>query len=96
MQQLPVTGYLRLSQIIGRRPVTAEQAAQNRAQKKRGRRATDGTPALIPVSASTWWNGVRDGRHPKPVKLGGSTLWRVEDIRALMLEMEHQQKGGAE
>lgn len=24
----------------------------------------------IPVSKSTWWQGVKDGRFPKPVKLG--------------------------
>jgi hypothetical protein len=43
-------------------------------------------PALIPVSKSTWWNGVRSGRYPKPVKTLGQriTAWRVEDIRALV------------
>lgn len=35
----------------------------------------------IPVSKSTWWAGVRDGRFPKPVKLGPrTTAWREEDI----------------
>lgn len=39
----------------------------------------------IPVSKSTWWQGVKDGRFPKPVKLGvKTTTWRVEDIRALI------------
>ncbi len=39
----------------------------------------------IPVSKSTWWAGVKDGRFPKPVKLGlRITAWRVEDIRALI------------
>lgn len=38
----------------------------------------------IPVSKSTWWAGVKDGRFPKPIKLGARvTVWRVEDIRAL-------------
>lgn len=38
----------------------------------------------IPVSKSTWWQGVKDGRFPKPRKLGkGTTVWRAEDIRAL-------------
>lgn len=96
MQQLPETGFIRLNRIIGEKPLTAEQAAENRARGKRGRRPRPGITALIPVSASTWWNGVRDGRHPQPVKLGGSTLWRVEDIRALMLDIERRQKGGDE
>ncbi|MBA5777028.1 AlpA family phage regulatory protein [Stappia sp. F7233] len=39
----------------------------------------------IPVSKSTWWAGIKDGRFPKPVKLGPRiTVWRVEDIRALI------------
>lgn len=38
----------------------------------------------IPVSRSSWWLGVKDGRFPKPMKLGPrTTVWRVEDIRAL-------------
>jgi hypothetical protein len=42
-------------------------------------------PALIPVSATTWWRGVKEGIYPKPVKLGPRiTAWRVEDIRALL------------
>lgn len=41
--------------------------------------------AIFPVSASTWWRGVRVGRYPKPVRLGKNmTAWRVEDIRALV------------
>ena len=39
----------------------------------------------IPVSKSTWWEGVKSGRFPKPVKLGPRiTAWRVEEIRALI------------
>lgn len=38
----------------------------------------------IPVSRSTWWQGVKDGRFPSPVKLGPrTTVWFAEDIRAL-------------
>ena len=41
--------------------------------------------AIIPVGRSTWWAGVKDGRFPKPVKLGPrTTAWKVEDIRALI------------
>lgn len=39
----------------------------------------------IPVSKSTWWAGIKDGRFPQPVKLGPRiTAWRVEDIRSLI------------
>lgn len=38
----------------------------------------------IPVSRSTWWQGVKDGRFPKPQKLGPrTTVWKAEKIRAL-------------
>lgn len=38
----------------------------------------------IPVSKSTWWAGVRDGRFPKPRKLGpGTTVWLAAEIREL-------------
>jgi prophage regulatory protein len=41
--------------------------------------------ALIPVSKSTWWVGVKSGRFPKPVKIGPRiTAWRVEEIRGLI------------
>ena len=44
---------------------------------------------IIPVSKSTWWAGVKEGRFPKPVKLGPSiTAWRVEDIAILMERIE--------
>lgn len=40
----------------------------------------------IPVSKSTWWQGIKDGRFPKPLKLGKRvTVWRVEDIRSLLV-----------
>jgi prophage regulatory protein len=45
-------------------------------------------PAVIPISKSSWWQGVKDGRYPAPVKLGPrTTAWRVEDIRALIDEL---------
>lgn len=44
-----------------------------------------GKPGPFPVSRSTWWKGVSDGRFPAPVRLTErTTAWRVEDIRALI------------
>lgn len=41
--------------------------------------------AIYPVSRSTWWAMVADGRAPAPVKLGPrASAWRAEDIRALI------------
>ena len=48
-------------------------------------RATPPIPPIIPVKKSCWWQGVRSGRFPKPIKLGPRiTAWRVEDIRKLL------------
>jgi len=42
-------------------------------------------PPIIPVSKSTWWAGIKIGRYPAPVKLGPRiTVWRVDDIKALI------------
>lgn len=84
--ELPTTGYLRLSQIIGQTEVTEEQAATNRKTGKGIKRARPGIPALIPVSAATWFAGCKSGRFPKGEKpFGGNvTMWRAESIRALL------------
>lgn len=45
---------------------------------------------LIPVGKTTWWNGVKSGRFPKPVKLGERiTAWRAEDIKTLISSFSH-------
>jgi prophage regulatory protein len=42
-------------------------------------------PAIIPISKSSWWKGVRTGRYPHGHKLGPrTTAWKVEDILALV------------
>jgi hypothetical protein len=62
---LPETGLVRLSQILGDK--------------------NKGIPPIIPVSKSTWWEGVKSGRYPKPIKLGErTTCWNVRDIRQLI------------
>jgi len=40
---------------------------------------------IIPISKSTWWEGIKTGRFPQPIKLGPrTTVWSVESIRALI------------
>jgi prophage regulatory protein len=70
MHTLPETGYLRLPQIVGKLATATAPAI----------------PAIIPVSKSTWWAGVRSGRYPQPIRTLGDriTAWRVEDIRELI------------
>jgi len=46
---------------------------------------------FIPLGRTSWWNGVRSGRFPQPVKLSEHcTAWRAEDIRALIKQLSEQ------
>ena len=41
--------------------------------------------SVIPLGKTCWWEGVKSGRFPKPVKLSARcTAWRAEDIRELI------------
>ena len=63
MYDIPETGFLRLSQVLG----------------------------VIPLGKTCWWEGVRSGRFPKPVKLTARcTAWRAEDIRELIAVLSNQ------
>lgn len=45
-----------------------------------------GRDGFIPVSKSTWWQGVKDGRFPQPIRIGRRiTVWRQSEIEALMV-----------
>lgn len=101
INQMPETAFLTITDIVCRPEITHEQSAATyraldeakasgdqkaikkaRFNVKKPRCATRG---LLPISKSTWLNGVRTGKYPKPVKLGPkTTVWRVEDIRALI------------
>jgi len=53
------------------------------------------TPPIFPVSKTAWWEGIKSGKYPKPIKLGPkTTCWRVEDIRAL-IKSSSMVEGGA-
>lgn len=41
---------------------------------------------IVPVSRSTWWLGVKNGRYPKPVKHLGPriTCWRASEVMTLV------------
>jgi len=51
-------------------------------------------PAIIPVSNSAWWKGVKEGIYPSPVKLSARTsAWRVKDIKALIDRLSNEGGG---
>jgi len=40
---------------------------------------------FVPVSRSSWWKGVKEGRYPQPVKLSQRvTCWKAADIRRII------------
>ena len=48
-------------------------------------KANPPVPPIIPVSRSTWWNWVRSGKAPKPVKLGPRiSVWRADDLNTFI------------
>jgi prophage regulatory protein len=45
--------------------------------------------AILPISRSTWWDGVKRGRFPAPVRIGPrTTAWRASDIRELIASLD--------
>jgi len=46
---------------------------------------------VIPLGKTCWWEGVKSGRFPKPVKLSARcTAWKAEDIRTLITKLSEQ------
>jgi len=44
---------------------------------------------IIPIGKSSWWQGVKEGRYPKGVKLGPrTTAWSHSCILALVKRLE--------
>ncbi|MGB1800467.1 MAG: AlpA family transcriptional regulator [Gammaproteobacteria bacterium] len=41
-------------------------------------------PGVLPISASTWFEGIKSGKYPEGIKHGSRTLWPVESIRKLL------------
>lgn len=52
-------------------------------------------PPLIPISKASWWAGVKSGKYPPSIKLGPrTTVWRVEDVMALIEQGDVSSLGG--
>lgn len=39
---------------------------------------------LLGIGKTTLWNNVKKGEVPAPIKIGGSTRWRVADLLAFV------------
>ncbi len=42
--------------------------------------------AIIPTSRTSWYEGIKDGRFPKPIKLAGgkSSFWIADEVYAVI------------
>lgn len=44
-----------------------------------------GSPRIIPMARSTWWEGVKQGKFPQPIKLSTRvTVWKGRDLRKFL------------
>ena len=42
----------------------------------------------VPISRSAWYQGVKDGKFPPPIKLGSKTsAWRESDVNRLIADL---------
>lgn len=47
---------------------------------------------LIPIAKTQWYEGLKEGRFPQPIKLGPrARAYRVEDITALIERLGQKQ-----
>lgn len=76
---------LRLSQIIGQSAISTEQLEANKNTKNYPKRARSAVLPILPISATSWWNGVKSGKYHKSIKLGPrTTVWRASDVLAIV------------
>jgi len=47
-------------------------------------------PGVLPISPSTWYEGIKTGKYPRGIKHGARTLWPVEQIRELLNDINSQ------
>ena len=47
-----------------------------------------GIPPFLPVSRAHWFQGIKEGKYPRGVKLSERvTVWKAEDIRGLVEDL---------
>jgi prophage regulatory protein len=40
------------------------------------------------ISRSKWYAGIKEGKYPKPLKMGRASRWKVADIRAALNQLQ--------
>ena len=52
--------------------------------------------AWLGLSRATFWRRVADGTLPRPIRLGGRTLWRRSELRAVIDNLAAERDGNTE
>lgn len=82
--------FVRLVDLLGQKGVTSEEAENNRARGSGPRRPRPDKVGLIRIGRTSWFELVKSGVLPKPIKLGRASLWNVHDVLQAL-----QRQGGA-
>lgn len=82
--------FVRLVDLLGQKGVTSEEAENNRARGSGPRRPRPDKVGLIRIGRTSWFELVKAGVLPKPIKLGRASLWRLRDVLQAL-----QSQGGA-
>ncbi len=43
---------------------------------------------ILPISRTSFLDGVKAGKFPKPIKIGRNSLWKVADIKKLIISLD--------
>ncbi|CAM5795670.1 hypothetical protein [Rhizobacter fulvus] len=77
--ELP-TGHIGIHELIGVKPVTREQAAQNAMRRRHPMRPRPGRVGLIDMGAPALWALVDSGDFPAPVVGPFGNAWPLEAV----------------
>lgn len=47
-------------------------------------------PPIIPISRSSFYAGIKEGKYPAPLKIARSSVWRGEDILKLLESLDRE------
>lgn len=51
--------------------------------------------ALLGISRATFWRRVKDGTLPEPIRIGGATRWRRDELLAALDRAAAERNGKA-
>ena len=96
MRGNPPRSWVTVHQLVGRRAVTTEQAARNRARRCQPSAPRVATPGLVLFDAATLWQLVERGKFPAPVRSPWGWAWPRIVVMGWLQKNEAPQAVGRE